>query len=415
MVRLPGRGTFAAFRYKNFQYFTWGQIISQAGTRIHEVAAGWLMWQLTGSAAWVGAIAVAEITPRLLLWPLSGALADRIDRRRLAMISQSLAGGTAIGLTVLSALGAVNVVVLLVFTALFGMNAAFWQPVRFAVIPHLVPREALASAVALSSVISNVARVVGPVMAGPAIVWGSVTFAFAINALSFVGVVIAFWLMRLPPAVPIARPNFSLGELSLGISIVFRNKGVRSLLLLVGIFALCVRPAGELLPVFAEALLQAGPGGLATLISAMGAGSLLSGLVASRQQEQYKLIRTLGLAGVAAAIMTAALVCTSDLRVAAVVIAVMGFGVTMTNIISQILLQLTLADEIRGRVLSIYGVLFACLPGVGALVIGWAADRVGITLPFFLAATIGFCSSLAVFLNRRRLAAMLTPPADGNP
>jgi MFS family permease len=406
-------GTFAALRHRNFQHFTWGQIVNVAGTRINEVAAGWLMWQLTGSATWVGVLAVAEMAPRLLLWPFAGALADRIDRRKLAIASQSLAGLNAFCLAAFSAAGVLSVGWLLLFTAIFGMNAAFWQPIRFSVIPRLVTRDAVASAVALTSVIANIGRVVGPMIAGPVIVWGSVTLAFGLNALSFSGVVIAFWLMRLAPERPASgRPKFALRDLSGGISTIVGNPGVRALLIFIGIFAICVRPVAELLPVLVETVLGAGPAGLASLISAMGVGSLFSGLVASIGQSQRRLVTMLALAGMLGSIMTAALVYSTDLGFALAFIALMGFGVTLKNILAQILLQLTLTDDVRGRVFSVYGMLFGCTPGIGALAMGWAADLVGIALPVLIGAVIGLAISTTIFLNRRRLATLLEPPAE---
>jgi MFS family permease len=417
-VRLPlvTGGSFAAIRHRNFQHFTWGQIVNLAGTRINEVAAGWLMWQLTGSAAWVGAIAVAEMVPRLLLWPVAGTLADRIDRRNLAIVSQLLAGVNAIAMTVLSYAGILGVNSLLLFMAIFGVNAAFWQPIRFSLLPRLVTRDAVPSAVALTSVIANVGRVIGPLIAGPVIVWGSVTLAFALNAASFGGVVVAFWLMDLPAERPAAgRPKFALADLSVGIRSIVRHPGVRILLVLIGIFAIFVRPVADLLPVLAEGVLDAGPEGLAALISAMGLGSLLSGLVASLQRDQTRLVTMLGLAGALGSLMTAALAYASNLSTALVLIAIMGFGVTLKNIVGQILLQLTLTDDIRGRVFSVYGMLFGSAPGIGALAMGWTGDRIGIALPILVGAAIGLVSSLVILVNRRRLTTLMSPSTEAGP
>jgi MFS family permease len=414
-VRLPRLtgASFAALSHRNFQHFTWGQIVNVAGTRINEVAAGWLMWQLTGSAAWVGGLALAEMVPRLVLWPIAGTLADRIDRRKLAIVSQSLAGLNAVAMTVFSYSGILGVSSLLLFTAFFGVNAAFWQPIRFSLIPRLVTRDALPSAVALTSVIANVGRVVGPMIAGPVLVWGSVTLAFGLNAISFGGVVVAFWLMRLPAERPAAgRPKFALADLSVGIRAILLHPGVRILLALIGIFAIFVRPVAELLPVLAEGVLDAGPQGLAALISAMGLGSLLSGIVASMQRDQTRLVAILGLAGALGALMTAALAYAPNLSAALVFIAVMGFGVTLMNIVGQILLQLTLTDDIRGRVFSVYGMLFGSAPGIGALAMGWAGDRIGIALPILVGAAIGLASSIYILVNRRRLATLMSPSAE---
>ena len=142
----------------------------------------------------------------------------------------------------------------------------------------------------------------------------------------------------------------------------------------------------------------------------MGVGSLLSGLVASLQQNQLRLITTLGLAGALGSIMAAALVLATSLSPALVFIAVMGFGVTLKNIVAQILLQLTLTDEVRGRVFSVYGMLFGSAPGIGALAMGWVGDRTGIALPIVIGAAIGLTTSTIIVLYRKRLVSLLEPP-----
>jgi predicted MFS family arabinose efflux permease len=403
--------TFLALQYRNFQYYSLGQMVNLAGTRIHEVAAGWLMWQLTGSAAWVGALALVEMAPRLLLWPIAGALTDRIDRRKLAIVFQAIAAVEAGCLAALNGAGYVGVYTLLAFTALLGVNTAFFQPIRLAIIPRLVSREAMSSAVALSSVTANVARVFGPVIAGPVLVWGSVTLAFWLNTASYFAVVLAFWLMDLPESdkAEKGRTKMTVRDLSFGLSMVLRDPGVRTLLLLIGIFAICVRPISDLLPVFAEAVLGAGPVGLAALTSALGFGSLFSGLMLSSRRRQDGLVTLLAAAGAIGSIMAAVFSVASNVTVAMVCIAIMGFGVTLTNIVAQILLQLALTDDVRGRVFSVYGVLFSCAPGLGALAMGWTADRIGVAPPVLFGAAIGLAASLAIFLNRHRLAALLDP------
>jgi MFS family permease len=145
-------------------------------------------------------LALVEILPRLLLWPISGLVADSMDRRREAQIFQTLAALEAGVLAVLQAFGLVNEWILAVATALLGLNSTFWQPVRMTLIPKLAPPEDLPNIIALTSVLANVARVVGPIVAGPAIIWGGISTAFALNGLSFVAVVAALRMMDLKAA-----------------------------------------------------------------------------------------------------------------------------------------------------------------------------------------------------------------------
>jgi MFS family permease len=397
--------TFLALHYRNFQHYTWGVVVSLVGTRIHEVAAGWFMWQLTESAAWVGALALVEMIPRLLLWPVAGAVVDQVDRRKLAIISQSATGVTALLLFLLTAMGLVGVYGLLTFAFLFGVNGSFWQPIRLSLIPRLIPRDALASAVGFASIVANTARIVGPILAGPVILYGSVTLAFALNAVSYVGIVTAFSLMKLPPEEGGRQGRVKLTgrDLSFGVLTVVRDPAVRILLIFIAIFAVFVRPANELLPVFAEAVFNAGPTGLSYLMAALGTGSLFSAFVVSGRKES-SLIPLMAVAGATGAIMTGAFALASDIRIGLLCIALVGFGTTLANITAQILLQLSLTDDIRGRVLSIYGMLFTSVPGLGALATGWVADRIGITTPVLFGAAVGLAACLGIFFTREKLA-----------
>lgn len=397
-------GPLRAFRSRNFRLFALGQILSLAGTRIHEVAAGWLMWQLTGSATWLGVLALAEILPRLLLWPISGLVADSLDRRRVALIFQTLAALEAGLLAVLQALGLVNEWILVLATVLLGLNSTFWQPVRMTLIPKLAPPEDLPNVIALSSVLANVARVVGPIIAGPAIIWGGISTAFALNGLSFVAVVVALLMMNLTVDDTSPPRRKSTGSAWQGIAVVAAHPGMRPLFILIGLFAITVRPLADLLPAFAEGLFDKGPGGFAALISAMGGGALSAGLLLSWRQQYSGLTTILAVFGMIGAAATAFFALTTNSFTALVLMFLVGLGVTGKNIVAQTLVQSGLDDEVRGRVFSFYSVIFNAAPSGGALLIGYIGDLVGIREPVVIAAMIGLAASLMIFIRRKSLA-----------
>lgn len=398
------KGPFRAFQSRNFRLFAIGQVLSLAGTRIHEVAAGWLMWQLTGSATWLGVLALAEILPRLVLWPVSGLVADRLDRRRVALIFQSLAALEALLLAVLQVFGWVNAEILVLATFLLGLNSAFWQPVRLTLIPKLAPPEDLPTVIALTSVMANVARVVGPMLAAPAIIWGGIGLAFALNGLSFVAVVIALLMMRLaredttPP-----RPK-NPGGVWQGLAVVAAHPGMRPLFILIGIFALAVRPLADLLPAFVGGVFDKGPGGFAALISAMGIGALGAGLLLSWRQSYSGLTTLMAVFGMVGATATALFALTTSHNIAIACMLFVGVGVTGKNIVAQTLVQSGLDDEVRGRVFAFYSVVFNAAPSAGALLIGYIGDLIGIRGPVVVGAAIGLTASFLVFLWRKRLA-----------
>ncbi len=398
-----GSGPLRAFRSRNFRLFATGQVLSLAGTRIHEVAAGWLMWQLTGSTTWLGVLALVEILPRLLLWPVSGLVADSMDRRRVALIFQTLAALEAGALALLQALGWVNAWILVVATVLLGLNSAFWQPVRLTLVPKLAPPQDLPNVIALTSVMANVARVVGPVIAGPAIIWGGISAAFALNALSFIAVVVALVMLKLDGDL-VPRRGKSTGGAWQGIAVVANHPGMRPLFILIGIFAIAVRPLADLLPAFAEGVFNKGPGGFAALISVMGAGALCAGLLLSWRQQYSGLTTLLAVFGIIGATATALFALTSNALVALILMFPVGVGVTGKNIVAQTMVQSGLEDAVRGRVFSFYSVIFNAAPSAGALILGYIGDLVGIRGPVVIAAVIGFLASLMIFTQRKALA-----------
>ena len=414
----PGR----ALRNRSFRLYTSGNLVSLLGTRIHEIAAGWLVWTLTESATWLGAMAVAEMVPRILVWPLAGVLADRIDRRKLALIFQSLAGISAALLAVANAAGVMQVWMVVLVHGLLGLCQGFWQPARMALLNQVVPRSDMPAAVALSSVIAQSSRVVGPAIAGVIIVWAGVTTAFICNAVSFLGVIIALQFITLrqgsqPPAV---RKSVLFDTVE-GMRYVVRHPGIGPLILMIVIFAITVRPIFDLFPGFADAVFQRGAGGLSMLNSALGAGALVGGIWASWRSGLKGMTVILAATGGLGALATLCFALTDIFPLALALVAVAGCGITLCNIISQTLIHAAVEDNKRGRVFALYGMINGASPGIGTFAMGVAADRVGLPLPVAIGGAIGVVLCLFALVNRRRLAANLevagddTEPAAGEP
>jgi MFS family permease len=270
----PGR----ALRHRNFRLFISGNLVSLLGTRIHEIAAGWLVWTLTESATWLGALAVAQTLPRILLWPIAGVLADRMDRRQMAFIFQSIAFASAASLALVNALGLVQVWMVVLVHGLLGGCQGFWQPSRMALLSQVVPREDMTPAVALNSV----SRILGPALAGLIIVYAGPTTAFAANALSFLAVIVALALMTLAPGrASRAGRGGMLRESLDGMRYIAGHPGIGPLILIVLIFCVSVRPIIDLFPAFADVNFARGAGGLSALNAMLGIGAVLGGIWAS--------------------------------------------------------------------------------------------------------------------------------------
>jgi predicted MFS family arabinose efflux permease len=296
-------------------------------------------------------------------------------------------------------------VLLLLANALLGVNNAFWQPVRLALIPRLVPVAEVTTAIALMSVLANVARIAGPMAAAPVIVFGGVELAFALNAVSYIAVVTSLGLMKLEPeeTMPVSRGAAPSGLWS-GIRLVAVHPGMRPLFLLIGIFALTVRPVAEMLPAFAEQVFARGATGFASLVSAMGIGALVAGFALSLREALAGLTTVMAVLGIVGALAAATLAITPNYLIALACMGIYGIGVVGKNIAAQTLLQVGVDNTIRGRVFSFYFLVFSATPALGALVIGHLGDRLGIGLPVFVAALIGLAAAIIIFVRRRELA-----------
>lgn len=404
-------GILRALRNPNYGLYTAGNAVSLIGTWMQRIAVGWLAWQLTGSGAWLGAIAFADLFPTVLVGPFAGAVADRWDRLRVTKVSQALAMLQAITLFGLTWFDLMTIELLFALTVALGVIAGFNQPARLALIPSLVRREDLSAAVAINSIIFNSARFVGPAVAGLMIVTGGVAAAFAVNALSFVFFLVALARIRLPaepPAPPRARSSL-FRDVGDGIRYTASHQGIAPMMILLIVVCLCVRPVVELLPGFAAAVFASGAGGLAVLTSTIGAGAVLGGLWLARRTEPG------GLTGIALSntlvlsLALLAFVATDRWWVAIPALGILGACMVVTGVGTQTLLQLSVAAEMRGRVLSLYGVIFRGGPALGALAVGVASERFGLRIPLAASAGVAVLAWIWTWSGRARIIRALEP------
>ncbi|MBT6117608.1 MAG: MFS transporter [Rhodospirillaceae bacterium] len=395
-----------ALHHRNFAIYTLGNAVSLTGTWMQRVAIGWLTWELTHSGLWLGIISFADLFPSLIVGPIAGAAADRWDRLRVTRVSQALAMIHSVVLFALTAMGWITIELLLGLTLYLGVVIGFNQPARMALVPALVPREQVPTALATNSIIFNSARFVGPAAAGLAIVWGGVAVAFLVNSLTFVVFLVCLARLRLDPAAlrPAARPRGFLHEMNAGIRYTARHEGIGTLILLLLTVCLFTRPFVELLPGFADAVFDAGAGGLALLTSTIGAGAMLGGLWLSGRPDQRDLTRIVLLASAAQCLTLLAFVATDSLWLALPALAVAGFAMVAGGVGSQTLVQHAVAEDMRGRVMSFYGLTFRCGPALGALVMGWASEFMGLRWPLAIGAALTLALCLRLWLRRDRIA-----------
>src|SRR4051794_6841882 len=272
-----------AFASRNYRLFAAGNAISLIGTWLQRVAVGWLAWQLTHSGAWLGLVAFADLFPTVLLSPWAGALADRRDRVRVIWVSQVVAMTQATLLALLTGFGIITIWSLFALAVLLGMANAVNQPARLALIPSLVDRANLASAVAINSIIFNGARFIGPALAGIVIAEGSIALAFAVNAVSFIVFMIALLGVRVAPEGVGAAGRTLFADTFAGYAYAARHPGIGPVLLLMTATAFFARGFSELLPGFADAVFGRGAQGLAWLTAMVGLGAVAGGLFMARR------------------------------------------------------------------------------------------------------------------------------------
>lgn len=390
-------------RSPNYGSYVVGNGISLVGTWMQRIAIGWLTWELTGSPLWLGIIAFADLFPAVIFGPLGGAVADRHNRLKLVQVTQSLSCIQATTLFALAAAGLIDIISLALLSLFLGIVTALNQPARLALIPSLVGPEHLNSAIGINSVIFNLARFIGPAISGVIIAGGHVSWVFALNALSFAFFVIVLLRLKLTePAAPLRKRKRFSADLADGIIYAARDPRISVLLILLIVIGIGARPLVELLPGLSAAIFGGGPQTLALLTSTFGVGAIVGGMwLAGRDTRGDLLLIVKGAAFVLAAALLG-FVATSSLWAALPAVAILGLTMVITGAGIQTLLQLGVDTDMRGRVLSIYGLIMRGGPAIGAILMGGIAEFTGLRWPLAGGALIVAISALWLVARMKR-------------
>ncbi len=394
-----------ALRHRNYLIFTLGNVVSNFGTWVQRMAVGWLAWQLTKSGTWLGIIAFSDLFPTIVLAPLTGAVADRVNRLITMTITQTLMLFQATALAVLTLTGLITIEMLLVLVVFGGVVMSFNQPARLAIVPSLVPREDMASAIGINSLIFNLARFVGPMISALLINLSGIGSAFAFNAVSYLAFIAALLAIRLPDTARgrVGRPIRNIPvEIMIGYRYAARHAGIGPMLVILTVVSICARPIIELLPGFAGAVFGRDETGLAMLTSSFGLGAMLGGVwLAQRGAVQ-------GLTPVAVA-SVAVLCCgliaftaTDVFWLALPALVVSGFAMIVIGVGEQTLIQNAVDPAVRGRVMGLYGMIGRGAPAFGALIMGALSSYIGFRWPVAGGAVL--CLFVWLWAHRRRHA-----------
>lgn len=397
-----------AFANRNFALYTGGNTFSLIGMWVQRLAVGWLIWELTNSGTWLGAVAIAEFVPIMLLTPLGGVVADRFDRRRISIIAQFFACLQATALWLLTLGGFITAELIVALVMIGGITNAMNQAARVTLVVNMVPRNLMSTAIAINSVIFNIARIIGPAVAGLLISLTDASWAFFVNAVSYGTLIAALLAVRMPSGKDRAIPAGSyFRDLKEGARFTFTHVGVASIIALSAMNSLFARPVIDLLPGFAGDVFGAGPEGLAVLTSAMGIGAILAAIWLAQRGRLTGLTQIVFFGVMINGIAVALFAWSTNLWTGAVLLAVSGFTQACTGTGTQTLIQSAVDDRLRGRVMSVWLVIGRGGPALGALAMGYMAEQLNFGLPLMIGASITFLAAAAVLPYRKRVAHQL--------
>ncbi len=373
---MPKLTTFSSLRYRDYRYLWGSMLFSSSGQWMEQVALSWLVWELTEDPLMLGAVNGARALP-FLLSPLGGVAADRIDRKLLMLVTQVLVMALSLAMALLLFLDVIRLWMVFVFTLCSGVTWAFNQPVRQAIVPNLVPRAQITNAVALSSSAFNFTRLIGPIAAGFIIGWVGVEGAFAAKGIAYIGVVGMIMLMNVPPMPDRARKSSAYQNLIGGFRYVKGNPIVLSLLAMGLVPMLVSMPyIMTFMPVFADEVYEIGPEGMGLLYSAVGIGALAGTLTIASMGDFRRKGLFLLLSVVAMGVMLILFGWSRWLPLTLIILVGVGFPQMFSMSMTQTLLQMSITDDVRGRVMSIYMLDRALMP-LGGLFAGWMGRLYG--------------------------------------
>jgi MFS family permease len=372
--RLPT--TLRAMRHRNFQLFFSGQLVSLIGTWMQSVAQSWLVYRLTGSSLLLGSVGFASQFPVFLASPLGGIVADRYNRHRVVIATQTASMVLAFILAALTLTHRVTVPEVFALAILLGIVNAFDLPGRQSFLVEMVGKDDLMNAIALNSSMFNGARVVGPAIAGILVAKIGEGWCFFANAVSYIAVIIGLLLMQVPPRSfrPVGSPIAHVIE---GFVFVRHTAPIRDLLLLVGLVSLVAMPYTVLMPIFADKILHGGARGLGILMGATGVGALLAALLLAARTGVHGLGRWITLACAGFGLSLIAFSLSRSFWLSAALLVPAGFCMMLQMSSSNTLIQSMVRDDLRGRVMSVYAMMLIGMAPFGALFAGALADRVG--------------------------------------
>ncbi len=369
--------TFASLRHTDYRYLWSGTLMMSAGQWIQQVTLGWLLYDLTANSMLLGALNGLRALPFLVTGPLAGVAADRMDRRRLLLQTQTVLIVTAVLMGALVASPFLHVWHLFAFTLITGVAWTITEPVRMSMIPNVVPKKDLANAVALNSGGFNLMKVMGPALGGALIAWFGAAENFFLQAIAYAGVLAMIYWMHIPPHSAEAKQQSAIANLKEGFAYVWSTPAVLALMSLAYVPRIFAVPYQTLMPVFQKDVLNVGPEGLGLLMAAPGLGAVIAVLLMASLGSRIKRQGSLLVGSIL--VLGGFLILFSQITwfpLALAALVLVGIFQMFFLASTATILQMIVPDELRGRVLSLYMLDRGFMP-LGAMFAGTAAHFIG--------------------------------------
>ena len=399
-----------AFRYRNYRLFFAGQSISLIGTWTQQVAISWLVYRVTGSTLLLGAVAFANQIPTLLLGPFAGVVADRWERKRLLIWTQSLSMLQATILAALVLTGTVQTWHIVALSLLIGIINAFDIPIRQSFVIQMVERkEDLGNAIALNSAMFNSARFIGPSVAGILISTVGEGICFLLNAISYLAVLASLTAIRVAPRQNHSSNNSAWVEFYEGLRYAWGFKPIIAMLALLSVFSLAGAPYFVLMPAFAKDVLHGGAHTFGFLMGSAGVGALAATMYLASRKSARGLINLIPAATAACGLGITSFALSRSFPFSIVCVFVAGFGMMIQIASSNTIIQTIVDEDKRGRVMSLFAMSFMGIMPFGSIIAGSVAGRIGVQNTLLAGAACCIIGASVFALKLSRLRELLKP------
>lgn len=402
---------FSALKHRNYRLYFFGQAVSVTGTWMQSLAMSWLVLTLTSSAISLALVNVLQFAPTLVFGLFAGVVADRVPKRNLLVVTQSIAALSSATLAILIFLDRIDLWQIYLIALIVGINNSFDMPARQAFVSEMVEdRQDLPNAIALNATLFNMGRLVGPALAGLVLGLFGVGVCFAIDAFSYLAVIASLIMMHIVPAAKVVRRSNPLESLREGLAYVRATPVVGSLVIFAGLVGVFGVNFNVWMPLLAKQELGTGPGGFGLLMSSLGIGALVGALslaFRSKGASVERMVATGLVLGLGEIVLGVVTVVAPSLILAMLISAFVGYGLTSTMAMANTVVQSTAPDELRGRVMSVYIMVSAGVSPLGALLAGAVANAANTSVSILMGGIITTLS--AIWLARRLQVRTLGP------